>query len=42
MESFTWFDYAFDHESNFSLIATLSSGVLAYSELFVPFSGRLK
>ena len=35
MDSFTQFDYVFEYECKFSLIATLSSGMLAYSELFI-------
>ena len=37
MDSFTKSDNASECECNFSLVATLSTGILAYSELFIPF-----
>ena len=40
MDSFT--QIVFEYECNFSLIATLSSGILAYSELFIPFLRKIK
>ena len=43
MDSFTMLDYVFEYECNLSLIATLSSGILGYSELlFIPLLGRLR
>ena len=42
MDSFTKFDYVFEYEYSFSLIATLFNVILAYSELFIHFLARIK